>query len=331
MLPYGITKLEQIPSKVSHDFPYEISFDLLGELDGNSERDNSIIELIADRMPGGLHLENIRRTYENRFAELDSFIASYISDKFPSDVTVRVHDVATSNAISALSLFDTLCRRHNIQLIASDLHTEIVVVEVGGGWRVIFDSCGRPIQYVGPQTVIRKPLPAFWRHPLQWIQSTYVVAKKLRAAETIRSSSDIARTKIRTISLFHPKAIERAKSNPRFRLDQVDITSLPPRAYEVVRAMSVLFTWKPELLHTVLHSLANSVVDGGLLVIGRNRGHVPGTERWSAFVRSGRKMKLVFERDGGTPERDAVLALSLAKFGDNTGANASDLGPGMRR
>ena len=123
-----------------------------------SHAQEALIADIHDSLRGGS--QHSRYTQRQRLAALDCRLGEILAERGAWQ-RIRIHDMAASNAITSLELFDYLRDREPVLLKASDYYDRLHVVNVGDRWRVAFDVDLKPIQYIGRRMMVcaRRPDP----------------------------------------------------------------------------------------------------------------------------------------------------------------------------
>jgi hypothetical protein len=276
-----------------------IAFGLLDEVRAADAAGDAIIDHIFANMPAG-H-SNLRFTLRDRLAEADEAIHDLIVRRGPAHGVVRIHDCGASNAITSVNLFERLRHHTHVRLTASDLHTEMHLRRVAG-WSVWFDDRGVWMQAVKGSVIVNRRVGQRCK---TWLNKLL----RLPVAATIARSA-ARRPVVKTIPLFHPAAIVLAKSDPRFSLARADILKLPPQSCDILRAMTVFFTWPAALKLQALHSACAAVADGGYLVIGEGVKD-PEKNRCSIFRRQGNRMTHFRDVMNPASETADILALVI--------------------
>lgn len=240
---------------------------------------------ILASMPAGPFTS--KTTRPDRFLELDAAIIS-ATRRLPVDKEVTVHDMAASDGITSLELFNRLSQERPVRLTASDYYDEISAARKGVCW-VFYDSDNVVLQVaLGAIALRSKQANEF----LAWLLSP----------------SFATRTRV---SLFHPDVIAKTKSDGRFMATRDDFFSPSPVRYDVVRVMNALGTRNfPRLqIERAVTAVAKTVVDGGLLVLGRSADELDGRSQATIFQRLQNEFIAVADMAGGYELRDFVLKL----------------------
>src|SRR5260221_3579321 len=166
MLQFGIVSKNKIPTaKFDPRRPPPIALTLLDEFPSPlSDEDEQRLSLIYRSLHG---VENSRMiTFPGRFRAIDDAIESEIGKAFQPGRPIHVHEMAASNAITSLDLFERLRGRFGNagSVSASDYADSVYVVSVSG-WHVVFDVEKRPLQFIGRHFVI-STVKERKRHPV---------------------------------------------------------------------------------------------------------------------------------------------------------------------
>lgn len=177
-----------------------------------------------------------KSTAPGRFSELDEVIAAEVAKRFAGPISA--HELGAGNAITSVELFRRLSRDREVTFRASDYYDHITVAR-RFGIDFISDAHGKPLQ-IGIGRVGIRPVFRSWP------------------------------SGGRRISLFHPEAIELARTNPRFTLDNDDFFQPDPGPYHVVRLMNgIPQTASLEYRNRIITSLKRTLTPDGILIVGR--------------------------------------------------------------
>lgn len=297
----GILTYDQLPEHVGADgLRPAFAFTLLEQFPTPlSARDEEAVEIIYDQILAGPHA---KRTFVNRYNTLDPILAEMIDERWPAGTQVRIHDMAASNGITSVELFEALTPGRDVSVFASDFFDCFHIVTVPDSkWQVIFDATLEPVQFVGHGLAIPATRPErkrFWVNRLiRWYLRSKVLPKttKLLADGVSRGNKNVRR-----FDQFHPKAISLAKRDPRFTYGRDDLFNPAPAAFEVVRIMSAYAGFPDDAVRESIRKIRSTLVESGLLMIGRNRGRHSSEYPTSFYERRGDTLKLVKEIDGGS-------------------------------
>lgn len=300
----GVSRLSDLKlDAIKDEF---IAFDLLDEMLG--EGDESLIQRISETMP--VNKVSRRITYAGRYRSADEEIAKILSEKTDIIDALHVHDIGISNGITALELFQLLERSHeHIDFLATDKMVSIKTVTLTSFCRVIFNQDGYWLQIILGDLLCYRRMPkgGSEKIPVGNVIVTKMLAFWLPWYARWKSNQNEVLSK--TISLFHPRVVEYAKTDQRFRIGQSDIFELPEKAYSLVRAMTVIFNWPDAPKEKAIYRLAGSVAEGGILVLGQGGGPYP--LRCSIFQREGNRMLAIADVNMPAREKDRVLLIEL--------------------
>jgi hypothetical protein len=272
----------------------------LSDLKGSDQTSDQTIRQISRSLD---YLCGHRQTYPGRYLELDEIVAKLAADQFPSNVPIRVHDVAASNAITSIELYYVLKATQPVNFWASDLNSELIIVNVENSeWSFAFFPDGHWCQ-ARSKDYIMNASERLKRHSRFDRETQENVTKNIaRLALEAFNEGKIAKR----VSLFHPRAMQLEQNSSDFHLESADITSLQPDQFDIVRAMIwALPKWNEQLRTRALRSLCGSVRDNGLLVIGH------GEKCASIFVRSGKRMMHLAHHRMETPLRREIESLAI--------------------
>jgi hypothetical protein len=284
-----------------------------------SREQEALIADIYDGVRGGEY--HSKYTERHRLKDLDRELGKTLTARHIAS-PIRIHDMAASNAITSLEMFKYLRSDRPISVKASDYYDRLHVVDLKNGWRVAFDVDCKPIQYIGPNLVVcaRRPEPnagvaaAIVKPSLQ----AALLPPALAVLERTPDSSD---RQLRSrngsyyqIALFHPHCIHLAEIDNRFSLGRDDVFAPSPEQYDAVRIANTLSTeFMPEAkLVDCVRAVFPTVVDGGLLVLGRNSNCGDGSAAGTIFARSSDRLIPVADVLGGYRHKNTVMQLVFA-------------------
>lgn len=311
MIRFGYTRRDQLPKTPSKTKGLRrVAVTILQDLnDPLSERDEAAIEAIGNLIEAGHDRGQTRRSFRKRYKEIDRSIVEELEKRFAHNERIRILDVAASNAITSLELFEALSHLKNFTLHATDLTHEFRVVSVPGSrWRVAFDNLGRPLQFVGYGLVIDAHREERQRYVINQLLARFLKSKILPAAKDCLSADN----GVEKISAFHPRAVELARTEPRFTLGQGDIFEPSDGSFKMIRAMCVLNTLPDSQVRKALQAICGSLVNSGLLVVGNNPGKAASAPT-TIFERRGNRLTVVRDLVGGTEKRELILNTELNK------------------
>ena len=306
MLRFGIVTKNEIPTERAGDVMPAVALTLLPQFKAPlSEKEEAQLAYIfasLDATPVGQ-----MKTFPDRYRELDGLIAARIA----GDKPIRVHDMAASNAITSLELFERLTGRFGdrVSVLASDYFDRLHAVRLRrAGWTTVFAAHGHPLQFVGRRMVISVARERK-RYPVnQWLRKALMRSELPRAAEHLKANGG----EIERISLFHPRCLETARRNSQFKLGQDDAYNPRHEPVDVLRIMNLPEIEAPETVNDWLQKIGRNVNDGGLLVLGNARdGHRQIAV--TIFRRQGQHFTALADLLSGFTRRHAVVELLLAQ------------------
>jgi len=276
-----------------------------------------LIADIHDSLRGGS--QHSRYTQRQRLAALDHRLGEILAGRGARQ-EIRIHDMAASNAITSLELFNYLREREPVLMKASDHYDRLHVVNVDDRWQVAFDVDLKPIQYIGRRMMVcaRRPDPdapvidTAIKPALQAALLPPALAALQRALDKTRAQP-VQNDRYRQMSLFHPRCRSEAATNARFELHRDDLFSPAPHRYDVVRianALSTDFMSEARIIAGV-RAVAATIVDGGLLVLGRNAAGGDGPARGTIFVRNRDRLIPLADVSEGYQHKEVVRQLTL--------------------
>ena len=283
-----------------------------------SDAQEALIADIHDSLRGGS--QHSRYTQRHRLAALDRRLGETLAEHGARQ-RIRIHDMAASNAITSLELFEHLRDRETVLLKASDYYDRLHVVNVGDRWQVAFDVDQKPIQYIGRRMMVcaRRPDPdaptvdTIVKPALQAVLLPPALAALQSALDGTRAHP-VQTDQYQQVSLFHPRCRSEAATNERFELQRDDLFSPAPYRYDVVRvanALSTDFMSEAQIIAGV-RAVAATIVEGGLLVLGRNAAGGDGPARGTIFVLKHDRLVPFADVSGGYQHKEAVRQLTLA-------------------
>jgi len=299
----GVISKKQIPTAIVPPGP-AIALTLLEEFsDPMSDADEARFAGIYEMLQQGPEFS--MKTFPNRFGELDTAIADALETTTTPDRQIRVHDMAASNAITSLELFECLHSRFrgNVSLRASDYFDALYLVSIPESrWKVIFDAGGSPVQFVRGRLVLsanREPR----RYLINRLLQKCVAPALLRKASAGLSGGH-------RIALFHPRCVAAASACARFTLGREDVFKPETTSYDALRIMNLLIHVPPDRSRPWFVPACRTVGDGGLFVIGIAPLRTDPIDA-TIFQRCGSRFNPLRDLGGGYEHRQAVLDLDL--------------------
>lgn len=239
------------------------------------ERDR-LLELVLCQLTASNR--TYKRTYAARFRQFDQAIVRLLADS-ARHRSLRVHDLAVSNGITAVDLYRTLCGQFadRIDFLASDLSTGVVAVRDGQGKgrsTLVLDEVDRSyVQLIRPPFVFNLQKRENGRlFPVNWLVRQWLLRTRCARLRQRYVDGD-PRLHVESIELLHPDCRQLADSTEPFRVERVDIMQPIKGRYDLVRAMNVLnpgyFTTAD--IDRALGNIHTSLVIGGLFATGSNQ------------------------------------------------------------
>lgn len=278
-----------------------IAITLLEEM-SPSLSDEPLIEAIYDQIGGGPHA---KRTFPRRYGKIDAAMLEWVLADMP-ERQISIHDMAASNAITSVELFEFLRGQHDISLHASDYYDAVRVVTTTGwgDWKVAFDVHDEPVQFIGKNWVVA---PNARKYPVN-----RALANLLARFVLPEARSRLANGQARKLPLFHPNAMALSRTSEAFTIGRDDLFMPAPGNYDIVRIMSAFAGFADEDVKNGLARIGPTLREGGYLVIGRNRGRHTEEIPTSFFIR--RNDRFVFDKgiDGGSELNPLVSAVRFS-------------------
>ncbi len=215
-----------------------------------------------------------KRTYGNRFHQFDQAIARFLTHA-RTGPTVRVHDVAVSNGITAVELYRLLKQSVSgtTDYLASDFSIGVVAVRDGHTTLVLDPVNHTQLQLIRPPFVfnLRKRENA-WRFPINWLIRHRLEQRTVPDLMQRYLAGD-PRLHVERIELLHPDCRQLAQSAASFSVRRVDIMQPIDAQFDLVRAMNILNLgyFRPEEIYRAVAHIHTSLVPGGLFATGSNQ------------------------------------------------------------
>lgn len=256
---------------------------------------------------GGQTYGGTKVTFPHRYADQDEALCRLLAERNDANGRIRVHDVAASNAITSVELFERLQGFTGLTLVASDFFDAITVVTPPDSkYSAVFDRGGSCIQVVGNGRVF-VPGKKFRLSKAAEIARSFFVR---RYVEWIVSKNHDS-SKVEEIGLWHPKAVALAGNDKRFVLRREDIFDLQPGPYDVIRVMGTLSFFPDGVIPTILESLFSRVTDGGLVVLADSGKTTDRGTNGSIFERCGKRTKSILDVNRGFSLKSNVEQVRL--------------------
>jgi hypothetical protein len=275
MLKFGIYTVEQLRSRrltTLFGRRKRIAVRLLNQIMGDTD-DDRLYDLVTCDMADDRG--SFKLTLSNRFPEFDEIAIEVLRDqKFP-DGPLRIHDIGVSNAQTAVEFFRALSGEFGeIDYLATDYDHQLEVINEGSLY-VALSSKGEVVEITRAPFVFT---PTRHEHPVVY-PLNHLVCYALRMTsvknlvERYRQGG-IDPDSIEKVELFCPAAQKLAMASEGFSLGTYDLLESPefPHKFQCVRAMNVLNPnyFSDEQMNTVLHNIASSLEERGILIAGSN-------------------------------------------------------------
>lgn len=314
MFRFGIVRQDRLPKALDPSLPRPaIALTILAHFNAHyRDEDEPALALIYSSAPadtaGG------KRTFPQRYRVIDEVLVEEIERLFEPDRRLRIHEMAASNAITSLELFERLKHREGLSFLASDYFDVLYVVRPPRSrWQAIFNADHRCLQLVGCGMVVPAARPERKRYVINRIVRRLllrtVVPRALRILKQAGSADD---SRVQRISLFHPRCLMTARNDSRFSLGRDSVFEPRSGTFDVIRIMGVERRFPPEKIAHMYRAIAPHIADGGLLVAGYNRDYndlsrVPTT----IYQRCGTRFRAVRDITGEHEHKRLVLSLDI--------------------
>ena len=255
-------------------------------------------------MAGGIY----KTTRRGRFRELDRVLVDDVRQRFAAIDTLRVHDLAASNGISSLELFNSLRAFRAVDFQFSDLYDRLFVVRVPDSrWDVVFDMSGVALQYVGRGFALSAKQGESRRYPINRLLKRMLDYSLLPCAANIlaeaRHGDDTLTTsEVRDVLLLHPECVRAEQDHANFAFRRHDLFTPSSEPFHFIRAMNILNRgyFNEERLIAGVRACLQSLAEGGLFVVGRTIEEEDGRTEASAFVRTNNTLSSAWDFNEGS-------------------------------
>jgi hypothetical protein len=315
----GVFERRALSRESAHKGWWPFAYTLLDDLERQyTESDEPLLERLYRSMAAGNSVNKITR--RERFTEVDSRLAMELDCRYPVNEPVVIHDMAASNAITSLELFNTLVARRRVILHATDYFDALFIVTLKNSpWTVVFDVDHNPLQIVGYGLVISARRGELLRHPVNRVVQAllsqtvlpHASATLTAAARMSANSVDSGESQVRKIRLFHPLCVAAARTTQNFRIGRHDLFQANPIRCHVVRVMNALtiHNFSAEQIQRAIKACVSDLIPGGLLILGRSADEEDERPRVTAFEWSGKTLTPVWDHNGGYESSGLVLSL----------------------
>ena len=295
-----------------------VSLHILREIDALNPAHVALFEeIVRDlRLSSGIY----RTTTRSRFAWLDAAVQPLVSDSLREVDVLRVEDWATSDGLAAMEWAQSLSAMNlRMEMTASDLFLSLVECARPDGRVWIAEPDGRLLQFVQPPFVVSLRE----REPAAYPVHRFIAARAMRAVGSLQPalrgiawSSPLDETthesgewRFRQIPLVHPEARVFCRTHPWFRMALHNVFTARRPTVHVIRSMNILNRgyFDIETLRSGVRAAFESLVEGGLWIVG-NTGNLANAQRnASIYVRQGTGLALK-ERIGKGSEIDELAS-----------------------
>ena len=280
-----------------------------------------------------------RTTFRHRFANLDPWVNTQLSARFPSASPLTVADWAASDCLTSAEWAGSLFSRFpQATLCASDLALSLFEIIVPGQGTFIAEQSGHALQFLPeshffssmilqlhPRESNRRP----WRH--------WAAQRALRRFHTLWNTlppealqvptwTNATGVRLLSLPLIHPEAETLHQRDPRFSVTQHSAFVPLQVPVDVIRSMNIFNQsyFPPERLaegaRAVWQSLRPaSQGPGGLWIVGRTVQPSPPIHEVSLFARTDSGFTLLSRIGPGSEIESLVLATIYPSSGYPTG------------
>lgn len=264
---------------------------------------------------GNIH----KTTRRNRFKGLDKHLLTMVSEQFSAVPELCVHDVGASSGITSLELWQALIAQRPARVHASDYYTQLMITRMAHcPWAVVCDEDGAELQFVGAHFVLRAKQGESALRPVnRWLQRRArrflpQVAEVLQAHRAGQPLPHAATLEF--AQLWHPECSRTAAHDARFSLGRHDVFMPSPPVWHVVRVMNVLNPgyFSAERQRAAVQALVQSLLPGGVLIVGRTREEADASTAVSFFVREAGGLRVLLDLQGGAENRALILEAGVA-------------------
>jgi hypothetical protein len=261
-----------------------------------------------------------RTTSRGRFKAFDQFVNTLLGKYFEASRALDVHDWAASDCVATSEWANALWSCFpNARVTASDLTLFLLEAARRNGEMFIWETSGEPLQYVRPPFVVRLnpaehklmvvnrilawrarnqfgPLLQSWNIPEQWL------------SEEDTGPLDRAPFVLRKIPLIHPEAEALRLSSNRFAIVLHSAFEPLERPCDVIRTMNIfnLKYFSTAKLGEGIEAVRQSLVPGGIWIVGRTYQEVPPSHDASVYMKDGDGFRLL-ERYGKGSEVEPLV------------------------
>ena len=271
MIKIGVTNARDILLKSKTPFRKELKNATITLYDQIARESN--VDELAERLLLTFSDERgaYKRTYAKRFEDFDSHIVSILKDHFDKATVLSFHDVAVSDGRTAVDFFEKLLTYYpNITYTASDYNPNVFILEKGR-LKVTLSHTDKILEIMYPPFVFNTIKRDHYRYyPLNHVVRFFLQHTLVKSLMSLYRSGDL---KAKELLLFAPHALEQAKQDKRFILEQHSLLNPFQKQYDVIRAMNVLNPgyFSEEEFFKVLRHIYDGLLDNGFFITGSNQ------------------------------------------------------------
>ncbi len=276
MLIFGIYRLDQLHARhlrTRRGRRRFVAATLYPEVCDSSHPDKDrLLELVLCQFANANR--TYKRTYSDRFRQFDQAIVQQLTGSHRPG-TLRVHDLAVSNGITAVELYRLLSPicDGKIDYVASDLSPGVVAVRDGKVTLILDPTNHTCLQLIRPPFVfnLQKKENAR-RFPVNWLVRRWLEATQCNDLQRRYVAGD-PKLQIDKIELLHPACQQLVDNAAPFTFRSVDIMEPMEGPYDLVRAMNILNPgyFREHELRKAITNIHASLVIGGLFATGSNQ------------------------------------------------------------
>jgi hypothetical protein len=323
MLKRGVCRADQYASSGNGAAKENrIAYQLLNTSIPPSPQEIGLFESITQhlQLSGGVY----RTTDSNRFQDLDAFVQPILEKQFSAQEQLLVEDWAASACVTSAEWYRLLVSRFpEVRMVASDLHLHLYEARLETGESFIFETDGKPLQYVKPPFVIPLNRPESYLIPVnRWLQSrAFKRLERLKTEGLLDLGKFPAEREewrqpplvFHKITLIHPQAKELVRSSKQFQIEQHSVFEASHRNSHVIRSMNIfnLGYFKAEQLITGARRVWESLRPEGLWVVGRSLGVDKYIHRATVFEKTSSGFRKFAHYAEPAEIEDLVLALKV--------------------
>lgn len=263
-----------------------------------------------------------RTTYRGRFRGFDEELNILLAAQFETGRALCVEDWAASDCMASSEWAASLFARFPAStLTASDLTLFLVEVCLPGKKSFIVEANGELLQYIRPPFVIRLNPP----EPKLLVVNSFLERRARAKYQAIRKSWSVPADWLdseegatfeqppwvfRKIPLIHPDAMTLRHASTRFTIRKHSVFDRGDRQCDVIRTMNIfnLSYFSKDRLVEGVRAVWNSLLPGGIWIVGRTVQETPPVHHASVFLREASGFRLIHRFGPGSEIESLVLA-----------------------